>query len=423
MQFSKEEVLSIITTQPNGNIEEKQFKKKFPELYQEIQSLSFPEEFKWTQKLYHYFNDDLELNLGLCPVCGKRCKFRSINLGYLHHCSKKCTHLDKNTELKRRDTCILKFGVDNYSKTKECHEKMEQTCLERHGAKHILQLDKFKKKFKQSMLEKHGVENPSQSKEIQEKKKQNCIEKHGVKHPSQLKEVQEKNKQTCLNNLGVEHPAQCKKVQDKIKLTNQKRYNKDYYFQTDECKNKIKQINQEKRGVDYPMQSKDVQEKSKQTCLKNNGVEYPTQSKKIQEKLKQTNIERHGYEYFSQTPEFAKYHKKCVKYDGLTFDSSWEVEVYKFCKEHNIPCKYQPDITLEYIFQDKPHYYHPDFLINGQLYEIKGNHFFDGNKMINPYDRNQDDFYEAKHQCMINNGVIILKKEDINKLKNNINIF
>ena len=33
--------------------------------------------------------------------------------------------------------------------------------------------------------------------------------------------------------------------------------------------------------------------------------------------------------------------------------------------------------------------------------------------MINPYDRTQDDKYEAKHQCMLNNNVIILRLDDI----------
>ena len=44
---------------------------------------------------------------------------------------------------------------------------------------------------------------------------------------------------------------------------------------------------------------------------------------------------------------------------------------------------------------------------------MKGNHFFDGDKMINPYDRTQDELYEAKHQCMIKNNIIILKENDI----------
>ena len=36
--------------------------------------------------------------------------------------------------------------------------------------------------------------------------------------------------------------------------------------------------------------------------------------------------------------------------------------------------------------------------------------------MRNPYDSSQDAKYEAKHQCMIANNVIILRKKDIDNL-------
>ena len=75
--------------------------------------------------------------------------------------------------------------------------------------------------------------------------------------------------------------------------------------------------------------------------------------------------------------------------------------------------------------------YHPDFLINGKVYEIKGDHFFKYNessgqeKMFCPY-RNpkwSDEQYawvcgkfEAKHQCMIKNNVRIMRDADIKNL-------
>lgn len=39
------------------------------------------------------------------------------------------------------------------------------------------------------------------------------------------------------------------------------------------------------------------------------------------------------------------------------------------------------------------------------MIEIKGEQFFENNKMINPFDRTQDELYEAKHQCGLSNGV------------------
>ena len=43
---TKEEVLSILKTHPNGNIEEPQFKKKFLEHYQILSTWNFPSDFR-----------------------------------------------------------------------------------------------------------------------------------------------------------------------------------------------------------------------------------------------------------------------------------------------------------------------------------------------------------------------------------------
>ena len=37
--------------------------------------------------------------------------------------------------------------------------------------------------------------------------------------------------------------------------------------------------------------------------------------------------------------------------------------------------------------------------------------------MISSYDRSQDEKYESKHQCMIENNVIILRGKDIKNLE------
>lgn len=40
--------------------------------------------------------------------------------------------------------------------------------------------------------------------------------------------------------------------------------------------------------------------------------------------------------------------------------------------------------------------------------------------MINPYDRSQDDIYEAKHKCMVENGIEIIT--DYSEYLNYVNI-
>ena len=185
------------------------------------------------------------------------------------------------------------------------------------------------------------------------------------------------------------------------------------------------------------MQSLDVMEKSHNTVLERHGVDNISQLQEtkdkvreslkkhdigeIREKARRTCKERHGYDYYTQSPEYHKTaHRKYIdpKYPAMSFGSSWEFVVYDFLIEHNVSFEYQPNILFEYEYLGTTHTYHPDFLINGKLYEVKGEQFFkEDGTMRNPYDSSQDAKYEAKHQCMIANNVIILRKKDIDNLE------
>lgn len=184
MNISKEEVLGIITTQPNGNIEEYNFKKKFPEHYQEVLNCNFPSDFKFNQKLYHYFHDDLDLKLGLCPVCGERCRFNGFNKGYNQHCSYSCVQLDKDVRDKIENTCLEKYGETSYTKTSECQERMFNTKLEKYGDGYYSNRDKFK----QTCLTKYGKENYLQTEECKERIINTNLDKFGVPYYSQTEE-------------------------------------------------------------------------------------------------------------------------------------------------------------------------------------------------------------------------------------------
>lgn len=276
--MDKNELYNLLKEKPNGNVQENIFKKKFPIHYELISQISFPNDFTFQQKLYHYLNDDINLILGICPVCGNRCKYRRINEGYNSHCSTKCSSIDET-------------------------------------------------------------------------------------------------------------------VKNKLVNTNLERYGFEYSSKNENVKNKLVNTNLKKYGVDNPMKIK-----------------------AIKDKVVETNLKKYGKPNFSQTNYFSKYHKKRILYNNIYFDSSWEVDLYKYCKMNNIHCVYQPNIIFEYTYNNRTHTYQPDFLINGKLYEVKGNHFFDKDKMINPYDRNMDDLFESKHQCMILNNVIILREDEIKNL-------
>ena len=172
-------------------------------------------------------------------------------------------------------------------------------------------------------------------------------------------------------------------------------------------------------------------EKRAATCMKKYGVAHNWQSKECREKCKATTKERYGtsngfqlprtrrtieklygVSHFSRPNEFAKRRKKKYYQDGIGFDSKDEIMVYNFTRITGHSVELQPEDRFTYEARGKTHYYVPDFKIDGNLYEVKGRQFFQdkdpSKQMINPYDRSMDDIYEAKHHCMLANGVTIL---------------
>ena len=97
----------------------------------------------------------------------------------------------------------------------------------------------------------------------------------------------------------------------------------------------------------------------------------------------------------------------------MNFDSSFELAIYIWCKDHKIEFEYQPNVIFTYEHDGIVRTYEPDFVIEGKVIEVKGDHFFkEDGTMQNPWDHSLDALYEAKHQCMLKNNVEIWKMPD-----------
>lgn len=339
--MSKKELLDIVLSNIKMRYNLKHTLQQYPDIYQDFLTWTFPDDFIFSQKVYHYLYDDPNLKLGFCSVCGNRCLFKSFVDGYCEFCSPKC----------RR-------SVINPMESKTSRQRLSQT-----------------------------------------KKRQYSDE---IWHNS----VVNKSKNTCKKLYGGVGFASIE-LKEKSLATNLS-LNGDKEYRNFE---KIKETNILNLGVEYPFQSKNIQEKVNKTYLQKIGkIRNPQKFKEYYESI--------GVENISQTHEWAvKAHKK-IKYDDISFDSNWEIIVYQFCKNHNLNFEYQPNIILTYNFDGKKHYYHPDFIIENKLFEVKGDQFFDGNKMICPFNRTKygDDLAEAKHQCMLKNNVIIIRKNIIDNI-------
>ena len=170
-----------------------------------------------------------------CPTCGKPLVFKGM---FFKFCSNICAQSSDEIKQKIKQTCLEKYGVDNYNKTKESKEKIKQTCLEKYGVEYFWQSDECKEKIKQTCLEKYGVDSPLKSEKIRNKGKQTCLEKYGVDNPAKLEENKEKVKQTCLKKYGGLAPICDPNIKNQIKQTCLEKYGVDNYGKS--LKHKIK---------------------------------------------------------------------------------------------------------------------------------------------------------------------------------------
>lgn len=184
----------------------------------------------------------------------------------------------------------------------------------------------------------------------------------------------------------------------KRKSTNLEKWGVENPFQAEDIKNKIKETNLSTMGVENPMQLKETVDKIKQTCKD----KYGNENYRNCDKNKETRISKYG-SYLS-LEAISKTHKKYI-YNNIKFDSSWELAYYIWLKDHNINFEYHT-VILEYMVNDKKHFYYPDFKVNTELIEIKSSYLLDENNiLVNPYTKEK--LYE-KTKCLIDNNVKII---------------
>lgn len=123
---------------------------------------------------------------------------------------KKCGYV------KRKNTYISKYGVDNYAKTKECHEKMKNTIESRYGVVHYSKTQEYKEKFHNTCVVKYGE---NYSKQFTDKAFASFCNKTGYNHPFQSPEVREKIMQSNIDKYGVSNPAKLPEVREKMSRT------------------------------------------------------------------------------------------------------------------------------------------------------------------------------------------------------------
>lgn len=154
-------------------------------------------------------------------------------------------------------------------------------------------------------------------------------------------------------------------------------------------------------------------EKVRKTCQNKYGVSWVASLESTKEKAKQTFLQKYGKPYYTQTEECHHKSKRFYKYDGEMFDSSWELALWIYAKEHKEDIQRCP-YSLEYYVEDKKHYYFPDFLYKGQLVEIKGDIYLNTDEQLVEFNTNKvTPLTVAKTRCMQEHNVVIYCQKDI----------
>ena len=335
---------------------------------------SFPEAKLSTQCVW-LFNGFVDYPA--CPVCGGPMFFKKdVSLkGYLGHCSDRCKTKDPSVQRKIKDTCIDKYGVDWTSKSQESKDNCRKTCLKKYGYENPYQVPRFIEKSADTRLARYGDRT----------------------YRNNTKRIE-----TCRLKYGSG--------------TNGKKISESRLSFSDEKWADIDNKSRNTKSAKYGNPTYNNSEKAAKTRQPNITI--------IVNKCKTTCHEHHGYDCIFQKPEFIENNKKRPRshakskyeYKLISFDSAPELALFIWCEDHGIDFKFHPDLAFEYTYEGKTHVYHPDFIINGELIEIKGDHFFKDSdpskELVNPFNHMHDGEAEAKWRCAKSHNVRFLSSKD-----------
>lgn len=328
---------------------------------------------------------------------------------YKIHCICSCgKEVLKIPTMSNKDTWFMcRYCSANYNSVKYGYRsKRELRRIQKYGSienyhKHLAEKSRLTK------IKKYGDLEKARAIRMQKTRVTNLC-KYGCECTFQSDKVKAKIRKTVSDRYNngelVDNVSQIKCIRDKIHKTNLERYGSAEYLASSDKVEKSRETSMLKYNTDSPNSSDIVKQHKLESVYKKYGVCSVNQVKSVRDKIYATCMRKYGkywnvYKYL---------------YDGVKFDSSWELIYYVWLKHRGVEFTYHPSISFTYTNESNSvSRYEPDFIIDGKLYEIKGDHFFNANgQLINPYAKGKP-LCLCKHKCMVDNGVIILKGADL----------
>ena len=165
--------LQTIDDKSGGLKKPSSIKKKYPELYEDLEKKDFPEDYTFVQKLWHYLQDDYTIHR--CK-CGNPVHFIDFKKGYRQYCSKTCPSVVEHNKSTIQNAQIV-------SRRKESREKAVNTIKEKHNGNFWSdeQLERLHKSYKDDttrcdMIRQAMLKNRNRISQKNKEKIKECIE-------------------------------------------------------------------------------------------------------------------------------------------------------------------------------------------------------------------------------------------------------
>lgn len=117
--------------------------------------------------------------------------------------------------------------------------KYRETCKEKYGVEFATQSPKVKEKTKQTSLDKYGYTHFLQDPEIQKKRQTTIQERYGVSYMINTPEVKQRRKERCIELFGTENPFNSELCQEQIHLNNIKKFGGKSPMASQDIRNKV----------------------------------------------------------------------------------------------------------------------------------------------------------------------------------------
>ena len=142
-----------------------------------------------------------------CDYCGKilydipyKRYIKNTSLIQKYSCSNSVC-----SNVKIKEVCLLKYGVENPFQADFVKEKSKKTLVKKCGVSHQMYIPEIKLSIKNTCIERYGTSSYTKTNDFKEKSKTTCLNKYGVIHPSKLIQEQQKRKETRIKS-GMQVP-------------------------------------------------------------------------------------------------------------------------------------------------------------------------------------------------------------------------